>query len=68
MEKNILYHKHNNTEEFFGKTFLGLQSGYEVRFSENGEDFMFITNDGIRGINIPVIIEFSKTGEISVLV
>lgn len=64
MKPNTIYGKIINTQDFNGNTYRGFQSGYEVSFSTDGLDFFFQSENGIRGINVPVKIEFDDFGVI----
>ncbi len=64
MKSNTIYGRIISTQFFNGNTYKGFQSGYEVSFSAEGLDFFFQSENGIRGINVPVTIEFDDLGVI----
>jgi len=58
VNKSVLYHKASPIPVGI---YYGLWSGYEVKFSYNGEDYFFQTDLGVRGINIPCKITLEDT-------
>ena len=68
MKQNTLYKEVEKVERLMNNSYKGFQSGYEVRFSSGGEEYIFRTEDGIRGIDVPVTIEFNSFGAFMVIV